>query len=355
MNEIKPLQLALVFAGCFLGAGYVSGQELMQYFGAFGLKGYPGLVIALLLIMLCGCLIMRLAILLETSDADKIMVPWKLAPLRAAAGILEIILLFAVVAIMTAGVGALLNQLFGISSILGSACFAILVLLVALAGLNGMVAAFSFIVPVLVVCAIGFGIASWIRYGFVPLRPAEADSANAMLGNWFMSAVNYMCFNIMAGMAIFPPLAKRIRNGKDLLAGTGMGALALLLIAMSVLTAVNACSGAEAAELPMLYAASGLAQWAGYLYGLLLAGGMFGTALSSLVGVVGYLAEKSREVKKHSKIVTLLIVAAAFAASLAGFGDLISVIYPIFGYAGAVFILLMLAKYLQLLVKNNVK
>ena len=37
-QKIGTLRLALTFAGCFLGAGYVSGQELWQYFGAFGAR-----------------------------------------------------------------------------------------------------------------------------------------------------------------------------------------------------------------------------------------------------------------------------------------------------------------------------
>ena len=45
-QKIGTLRLALTFAGCFLGAGYVSGQELWQYFGAFGARGLLGLVLA---------------------------------------------------------------------------------------------------------------------------------------------------------------------------------------------------------------------------------------------------------------------------------------------------------------------
>ena len=41
-QKIGTLRLALTFAGCFLGAGYVSGQELWQYFGAFGARGLLG-------------------------------------------------------------------------------------------------------------------------------------------------------------------------------------------------------------------------------------------------------------------------------------------------------------------------
>ena len=43
MKEIKIIPLAFAFAGCFLGAGFVSGQELWQFFGEFGVKGYIGL------------------------------------------------------------------------------------------------------------------------------------------------------------------------------------------------------------------------------------------------------------------------------------------------------------------------
>ena len=32
----SALRLGFTFAGCYLGAGYVSGQELWQFFGCFG-------------------------------------------------------------------------------------------------------------------------------------------------------------------------------------------------------------------------------------------------------------------------------------------------------------------------------
>ena len=36
MNEMKTLPLAFTYVGVFLGAGFVSGPELWQFFGAFG-------------------------------------------------------------------------------------------------------------------------------------------------------------------------------------------------------------------------------------------------------------------------------------------------------------------------------
>ena len=39
----SALRLGFTFAGCYLGAGYVSGQELWQFFGCFGWQGIAGL------------------------------------------------------------------------------------------------------------------------------------------------------------------------------------------------------------------------------------------------------------------------------------------------------------------------
>jgi uncharacterized membrane protein YkvI len=42
MNHISTLQFALSYVGVFLGAGFVSGQELWQFFACFGPVGLLG-------------------------------------------------------------------------------------------------------------------------------------------------------------------------------------------------------------------------------------------------------------------------------------------------------------------------
>ena len=56
MKEIKTWSLAFTYVGCFLGAGFISGQELWQFFGSFGNWGYVGFAAAavLLLTILCS-------------------------------------------------------------------------------------------------------------------------------------------------------------------------------------------------------------------------------------------------------------------------------------------------------------
>lgn len=128
-QKIGTLRLALTFAGCFLGAGYVSGQELWQYFGAFGARGLLGLALAVVLLGGTGVLLLRLSARtgIETMDALIVRadIPW----LRTAVGVLTAALLFGVVCIMAAGIGALGNQMLGLPVWLGAAGIVYAVLL----------------------------------------------------------------------------------------------------------------------------------------------------------------------------------------------------------------------------------
>ena len=150
MKQIKTMKLAFTYVGCFLGAGYLSGQELWQFFGSFGNWGYVGFALAVTLFTIIGILFIRLTQMTQCADMDKLMVPWDIKWLRASSGGIGAAFLFFVVLLMAAGVGALLMQLFAVPAWLGSAVFMAVVFLVALLGVNGMVNAFSALIPVLV-------------------------------------------------------------------------------------------------------------------------------------------------------------------------------------------------------------
>lgn len=107
--------IGLTFAGSFLGAGYVSGQELWQFFGSFGGGGLLGVLAALALLAVFGLALMYIISRTGIAEMDTVLVPWeRLAWLRKLSSALQLILLFGVIAIMYAGGGALLEQLFSL-------------------------------------------------------------------------------------------------------------------------------------------------------------------------------------------------------------------------------------------------
>ncbi len=348
MKQLTPVRLAFVFAGCFLGAGYVSGQELWQFFGAYGLGGYFGILLAIFLLFAYGILILRLAQLTDAAEMDRMVIPWELPLLRKMLSVLNVVFLFGVAAIMNAGIGALLQQLFGLPHMVGSFAFGVLVLVVAIFGLQGVVSAFSFSVPLLVVVTLFFGLIAVWRNDFREVAWEVTRGDNGMLGNWIMGAINFACYNVFGIIGLMVPFAGFIPDKKTIYRGVSLGSVGLLLIALSVLICLSFTPAAAQEELPMLVLAGEFGAFASYLYSLLLALAMFGTSLSSLVSMTDFLSRKFKTVREKGKLWLTMFSVLAFLASLYGFGDLIGVLYPVFGYCSAIFLVLMLVQFVQL-------
>lgn len=346
MKKIGTLNLGLTFAGCFLGAGYVSGQELWQFFGAFGKNGLFGLLLAISLLLAAGVMMILLGRMARSEGIDKLVVCWDMPLLRGAVTLLELLFLFSVGTIMSAGVGALLGQLIGLPQWIGSGLFIAVVALVSLAGFSGMISAFSATVPVLAAATLVFGIWSIAQSGVNIPEPQGGGSA--LLGSWPVAAVSFACYNLFGSIAMIAPLGKSVKSKKAAVGGIAMGAALLLLIAASVLVSVSASPSVTAAELPMLALAQAKGSIFGYAYGLLLLLAMFGTGLSSLVAFVGMIGAKHPAVGKNRVGFTAVCALLMFGGSLFGFGGLIGVVYPIFGYCSSVFIVLMAVHYFKL-------
>ena len=330
-QKIGTLRLALTFAGCFLGAGYVSGQELWQYFGAFGARGLLGLALAVVLLLRLSA---RTGI--ETMDALIVRadIPW----LRTAVGVLTAALLFGVVCIMAAGIGALGNQMLGLPVWLGAAIACVLIAAAAYFGLGGMVSVFTVAVPCMIVAAL---VIAGIRLHRTELTAAAfaAGDTNPMLGSWATSAVNYAAYNFFATVGILAPLTRHLKKPGTAVWGTVLGCVLLLAVALGVLAALATSPESTQAPLPMLDLACRLGA-AGVVYAVLLFLGMFGTSVSSLVAVLTYAGQKSAWLAGHRTALLLVLTAAAFAGSLFGFGDLIGTVYPVYGYLGMAAMLL---------------
>ena len=141
MKQINVWRLALVYAGCFLGAGYLSGQELWQFFGVFGVGGIWGL--ALCTVLQAGFCVILLSLVRRGGirEIDRVAVRRERRRLRAAIGAGQLVLLIGVTVIMSAGVGALTEEMIGGRSVLASFLFCAAVAAVARGGMRGLVSA----------------------------------------------------------------------------------------------------------------------------------------------------------------------------------------------------------------------
>lgn len=347
MKNISSFRLALVFAGSFLGAGYVSGQELFQYFGCYGKKGFIGFFITAVLLFLFGSLILVLTRKSGIYEADTIVCPWNNKPIRSIVATLEMVFLFAVISIMVSGVGSLVHDFFKVPEFLGSAVFCAVLFLCSFKDIKGFISAFSVSVPLLCITVIIICAVTLIKGGF-PEITGETVNKNSLLGGFLVSSVNFSCYNTFACIAIIAPLGKIIGSNKTVFKGLSLGAVIASAVAVCVLLTLFSYKGSENSELPMLYVCGETGFSVKCIYGILLFLAMFGTSLSSFVSVVNFFRIKSPVINGNKKLFAFVLTVLIFLASLVGFGELIGFVYPLFGYACAVFVVMMAVHLIKL-------
>ncbi len=342
-RTIKTAALAFSYAGFYLGAGYLSGQELWQFFGVYGNQGVYGMIFAVLSLALLGMLLFAVARTAGTEEFDRAVIRfYSPAALRTFA-LLEMFFTFAVFMVMSAGGGALFEQVLGLHHAIGSALFCIAVALVSLGGFDGLLKALSLLVPVLTVTTLVIAILALIRNGSAPIRLTPAPVTNPLTGNWLFSSLTYISYNFFGAVCVCVPMAKHI-SSKTAKLGPALGCVILGLIAAAVFSSMAMNLDSTQAQLPMLAIAQSIDPRLGYVSAVPLLFGMFGTSLSAIVAVLAY--GESRIPTLHSRRVSVTAVLAiiTWVGSLFGFDRLISVLYPICGYVGIIVIVLLIER-----------
>lgn len=347
MKPCTTSQLAWTFAGCFLGAGFVSGQELWQFFGCFGVWALPALLLSIGIMAALGIILLRLAQATGIEELDRIVIRRDIPWLRKLCAVLQVVFLFGIVTIMIAATGALITQLTGLPSWIGGLAMTILVAAVAVFGLQGVVRVFSTVVPIIVAATLIISVIAFRHFGADAFQLSAEGSVNPLLPFWFVSAPTYAASNFFGSIGILTPFGKAVPNRRTVVSGILFGGLVLLSIAGSILAALCLHPAAVNAELPMLALSCAISMPLGYVYGILLLFGLFGTTCSCLVAVITFLGFRNPTFAAHKTAGTAVLSLLGFAASLFGFGNLVSTVYPIFGYTGTLFLIGIVLHYLH--------
>ena len=344
MKRLSAMQLALSYTGVFLGAGFVSGQELWQFFSCFGPIGLLGFLGTAVLFFCVDYSLLRLIMVTGQEDMAHMLTPGNRPKLRVVVSVMQRLLLFGVCVIMIAGGSVLLSHPLGIPTWLAGLIFTAAVLLVAQFGLYGLVTTFSLVVPAITICAVLLGIITLFQSGF-QFAPATG-SVSTLIPNWVVGFFTYAAYNLFGTICVLAPMARHLPDLATLNRGLWIGNGLLILLAGSIIAALAARPDAGLTELPMAMLAGQLHPALEGGYDLLMGLGMFSAALSSCNAIMNQISLSFEWVNARRKLVTTLLLLGAWLLSLVGFGNLIGVIYPVFGYAGIPFLVFLVRNWL---------
>ena len=325
LRPTSPLGIAATFIGTTIGAGYASGNEILQYFVSFGLWGGTGaLVIAGALFFLLAVIVLRLAQKLRTTDIHRIVNP------------------------TTSRVPTWFADLSITTSLVGSLVMATVCVVSVLAGITGLVRVQAVVVPLIIVVAVGVAVWGLANPGAAVDDVAALVTSSPLINQWWLSGVLYVAFNIQLAYAVLAPIGEESSSsGRSLVAGAGLGALGLVVMAGAVMAAMTAHAQLIGrAELPMVELAAMIGGWAALLYTVVLLLAQFTTAVSCLYGGVERIALLSSMRRVPGWVIAVVTALAATLLSSVGFSDLVGTVYPVLGYAGIVIIVMLVVTWI---------
>ncbi|MBP1971098.1 putative membrane protein YkvI [Virgibacillus natechei] len=266
----KVLQIGSAFIGIIVGAGFASGQEILQYFTSFGYIGILGGIVATALFAYIGMILAKLGSRLQATSHRGAIYKISGRFLGTIIDYIIIFTLFGVGVVMLAGGGSILNQQFGLPAFVGSMIMTILVLLTVMLNVSRVVKVIGSITPFLILAVIILSIYNLVTVdaSFASLDSVAREHPSAT-PNWFLSAINYVSFNIAVGVSMTLVMGGNEKNEKTAAWGGLIGGLGIgILILISHLTIFSQVDVAGTYEMPMLSIADSLLPGTGLLYSL---------------------------------------------------------------------------------------
>lgn len=328
---INSIKVASVYAGAILGAGFASGQEILQFFMVYGEKSIYGIVLAAVLFALTGIVVLNKIYQYQIDSYHQYVVPLIGSKLGRLVEILVSLFMLSSFIVMVAGSGAIFHEEMGFSRDLGIMVMVVLCLSVFLNDIKGVVLVNSILAPCMLIGMVAMGCYILI-FKDVSVISLMHVAHKVVFYNWFSSSLVYVSYNtltiVVIMTALLPLLTKRsVAVMGGLLGGISLGIVAFILWIVMLIFYSDIVSY----EIPILQIMIRQGQVMEIIYVFILYSAMFTTAVASGYGFLNRITSWLKVNKKGCAIVFCL---ASIPFAKVGFSSLIKIIYPLFGYLG---------------------
>ncbi|QAS53632.1 YkvI family membrane protein [Halobacillus litoralis] len=330
----KILRIASAFIGIIVGAGFASGQEILQYFTSFGYMGTIGTVIATALFAYMGMMLVKLGTRTKATSHKEAV--YRVSGNKYLGMIVDYVIiftLFGVGVVMIAGAGSIPSQQFGLTPLVGIIFMSVIVIATIMMNVDKVVNIIGSITPFLIITVLIISVYSLLTMDqtFSQLNPVAVEQPS-VLSNWFISAINYVSFNVAVGASMALLMGgsekdERVASLGGLLGGLGLG----IMIVLSHLAIFSKVDTVAAFDMPILALVDELSPVLATFYSIVLFGMVFNTAVSMFFSFAARFTTVGTS--KHKKFV-LITGLVAFGLSFVGFTELVAFTYRLIGFMG---------------------
>lgn len=368
MDRKKEIFTSIMTAGAFIsynvGAGFASGNELLQFYGSWNLKGIIAAIISGTITTVIACMLLFWLGKVSEAQTSSESYRWIAGPVGGKFfRLFTDILVLGCFMMMFSGAGNLLNEQFHIPSEAGILLLGILTLVVVLGGLKSVETVLGYAgMAILIYIAI---FALYTIFGNksdpanVTLIPDLVKQGKIWQANLFnlypfslipdlkdmnspiLEGMLYSTECVISGFPFYITLGKRSKTTKEALASGVIAALlyyicivfVIIILTFNMDVLINPATQ-QMYVFPAVAAVNRLWPAGSWTYSILIFTGIF----SSTIGYLWVLSErvfpKQEETKKNKVFIVIMTLLGVLLAKRISFSMIINSLFPLAGVAG---------------------
>jgi uncharacterized membrane protein YkvI len=336
-NSWQIVRVAFTYVGTIVGAGFASGQEILQFFTRYGWLATLTIALSSLLFVWIGIKLMLMAHELKAKSYEDL----NEALFGKKAGnwisLFTMLVLFSITTVMLAGGGTIFKEQLHLSYQIGLFVTLFLSYLVLSKGIGAIMTVNTIVVPIMLLFSVIIVIYTWHSPGSGNWLVLTSDYS--MVKIWFAPFL-YTAFNLAMAQAVLVPMGAAIESRSVLFWGGLLGGAGIGLLLLSAHYALSAqMPGIMQFEIPMGNIMTRLGPMMQFTYVLVIFGEIFTTFIADAYGLSMQLQQRT---KLHPKVILISILALSYIISQIGFKVLLSALYPLFGMISVAWLVMML-------------
>jgi uncharacterized membrane protein YkvI len=325
-SHVRTLQIAFTYIGTIVGAGFATGQEILQFFTRYGHWALLTILFSTVLFIWLGTKMMIIARRIEADSYEDFNRHLFGERVGGSISLFTMIILIGVNSIMLAGAGAIFKEHLGLPYQAGLLLTILGSYLLLKRGISGILQINSLVVPLMLTLSLiivfnTLGVPGAERFLFLP-------TDHSFFGAW-MSPLLYTAFNLGMAQAVLVPLARHTEDEQALIRGGILGGAGIGFMLLAAHFAMSSqMPGILQFEIPMGSIAFRLGPFVQTIFLLLIFMEIFSTFVADIYGVSVQLQQR---LPIAPALATPLLMLVCYTFSQFGFSSLLSVFYPIFG------------------------
>ena len=368
MDRKKEILTSIMTAGAFIsynvGAGFASGNELLQFYGSWHLQGIITSLISGTITTVIFCMVLFWLGKVSKEQTTSESYRWLTGPIAGRFfRLFTDIMVLGCFMMMFSGAGNLLNEQFDIPNFVGPLLLGVLTLIVVLGGLKSVEMVLGYagvaILIYITIFAIYTVVSGKSDTSNVALIPGLVEQRKIWQANIFalypfslipkLKAMNspvlegilYSTQCIMVGFPFYITLGKRSKTEKDALISGIIAALlyyiciafVIIILAMNMDALINPTTG-EMYVFPAVAAVHRLWPAGSWTYSILIFTGIFSTTIGYLWVLSERVFPKQEATRKNKAFIIIMTVLGMVLAKRISFSMIINTLFPLAGIAG---------------------